>query len=653
MTNRIFIVLALVLGAMALTPASPRSVADGLDGPPNIIFILVDDQGWTDLGARMDSRVKDSKSDYYETPNIDELARRSFRFSSGYSPSPICTPSRASILTGKSPQLLGFTDILESRPGSRRFSDLYAGKKLIGPLPVTGFPDEEITYAEFIRERVTEDYALAHFGKWHVGGGGPGRHGFEAHDGSTGNHNVNAHSEDPNPKDVFGITGRAISFMKTQVYSGRPFVVQLSHYANHVPLSAMHESVAKYRAKDAGERHTNPVYAALNEDLDTSIGRLTASLEELGVAGNTYIVYTSDNGGSRNIKFPATNNAPLREGKTWLYEGGIRVPFMISGPGIEPGESSATVIGWDLFPTFCAILKCDGELPQGVEGGNLLPLLRGEAQTVERPAGDALFWHFPHYLTAKGTTPQSAIRVGNHKLIKFYDLEETQLFDLAEDLGETTDVSTKLPGAAASLEKQLDAYLIEIGARMPVENTWRSESFAVSTSASEIEAAVELEGRHRSVFSRISYRIPRGWVVVDGETDWLASSNSKQFWSPGFDAARDSYFAVSSLPAYLSLEDRREQRNRSIEEFASATTHALRLAAGAKIVGSPERFTSNGNEAIATLAELGGTHLHYQVFVQIAENEIATVAGNGPKAQLDANRALVNAIAATIKSGRK
>ena len=169
MKNQVSITLALVFGVISLAHANPQSVPR--NEPPNIVFILVDDQGWTDLSSQTDSKVAESKSDYYETPNIDKLASRSFRFSSGYAPSPICTPSRASILTGKSPQMLGFTDILESRPGSRRFSDLYAGKKMIGPLPVMGFPDSETTYAEYIRQNVPEDYALAHFGKWHVGGG--------------------------------------------------------------------------------------------------------------------------------------------------------------------------------------------------------------------------------------------------------------------------------------------------------------------------------------------------------------------------------------------------------------------------------------------------------------------------------------------------
>jgi arylsulfatase A-like enzyme len=348
---------------------------------------------------------------------------------------------------------------------------LYAGKKLIGPQPVEGLPDSELTIAELINTSVKEDYATAHFGKWHVGGGGPGNHGFEAHDGSTGNHNLDAHGEDPNPKDVFGITGRAIAFMRSQVHSGRPFFIQLSHYANHVPLSAMNETVAKYREKEQGERHTNPVYAALNENLDSTIGRLMEALRELGIEDNTYIVYTSDNGGSMNIRNPVTNNAPLRKGKTWVYEGGIRVPFMVMGPGVEPGESAVPVIGWDLVPTFCEMLRCDGDLPEGIEGGSLLPLLRGQSDKVERRRGEALYWHFPHYLTRKGTTPQSAIRVGNFKLVRFYHYEKSELYDLSNDIGETTDLSPQHPDVVASMEEQLAAYLAEIGAGMPIENT--------------------------------------------------------------------------------------------------------------------------------------------------------------------------------------
>jgi arylsulfatase A-like enzyme len=233
----------------------------------------------------------------------------------------------------------------------------------------------------------------------------------------------------------------------------------------------MNETVAKYRQKEKGERHTNPVYAALNENLDSTIGRLMEALRELGIEDNTYIVYTSDNGGSMNIRNPVTNNAPLRKGKTWVYEGGIRVPFMIMGPGVEPGESAVPVIGWDLVPTFCEMLRCDRDLPQGIEGGSLLPLLLGQSDKVERVRGEALYWHFPHYLTRKGTTPQSAIRVGNFKLIRFYHHDESELYDLSNDIGETADLSSQRPDVVASMEAQLAAYLAEIGAGMPIENT--------------------------------------------------------------------------------------------------------------------------------------------------------------------------------------
>ena len=438
--------------------------------PPNIILILIDDQGWTDLSTRMHPEVEGSTSDYYETPHIDQLAKESLVFSDGYSPSPICTPTRASLLTGKSPQQLGFTDIIDSKPGSRRFSDLYTGKKLIGPLPVTGLPAEEKTIAEFVKERVAVDYSTAHFGKWHLGGGGPGRHGFDVHDGSTGNNGVVANSEDPNPKDVYGLTGRAVAFMRTQVSANRPFFMQISHYANHVPLLAMNQTLEKYHAKQRGDRHSNPIYAAMNENLDSSIGSLMRAIDVLGIREQTYIVYTSDNGGSKNLKNPSTNNAPLREGKTWVFEGGVRVPFMVSGPGIVPGESSVPVIGWDFFPTFCEILGCEGNLPDGIEGGSLLPLLHGSSSVVDRPRGEALFWHFPHYLTIKGTTPQSAIRVGDHKLVKFYHSDESLLFDLSRDVGETTDIAAQHPDIVAVLEARLAEYLSAVGAGMPKVN---------------------------------------------------------------------------------------------------------------------------------------------------------------------------------------
>ena len=473
--HRIVRVLSSILTVAILpTVTTAQDTSTGVPGvhdAPNVIFILIDDQGWTDLSGGTDPSVPASSSDFYETPNIDALAARSLRFTNGYSPSPICSPSRASLLTGKSPQALGFTDILESRPGSRRFSDLYAGKRLIGPQSIAGLPEEEVTIADAIRDTDGADYATAHFGKWHVGGGGPGRHGFEAHDGATGNHNLDAHAEDPNPKDVFGITGRAVAFMHAAVSSDRPFYMQLSHYANHVPLSAMDETVAKYRAKPVGTHHTNPVYAALNENLDSSVGQLLRAVERLGIADNTYIIYASDNGGSMNLHRPVTNNAPLRKGKTWVYEGGIRVPFMIAGPDVEPGVSDVPVIGWDVMPTVCGWIGCKDDLPRDVEGGDLAPLLTGQGVKVSRRGGEALVWHFPHYLTRKGTTPHSTIRIGDYKMVKFYHYERVELYDLSNDLGETQDLSANMPERTAQMEAELANYLQRVGAAMPVRNT--------------------------------------------------------------------------------------------------------------------------------------------------------------------------------------
>ena len=443
---------------------------------PNIILILTDDQGWADLSVGMDNRLDNAGSDYYETPNIEKLAQQSMVFSSGYAPSPICTPTRASLLTGKSPQKLGFTDIIDSKPGSRRFSDLYAGKALIGPLPKTGLPYEEITIAEFLKNNVPGDYATAHFGKWHLGSGGPGQHGFDAHDGSTANNGVVANSEDPNPKDMFGITGRAVAFMREQVKSGRPFYLQLSHYANHIPILANEDTIRKYKNKPKGVKHDNALYAAMSEDLDQSVGRLLSAIDQLGLGKNTYIFYMSDNGGSINLKGPSTNNKPLRAGKTWVYEGGVRVPFMISGPGVEVGQTNTPVIGWDIFPTICDIVSCPSPLPEGIEGGSLFALMQGKSNKVDRPRGDMLVWHFPHYLTIKGTTPLSAMRIGKYKYVRDYHRNSASLFDLETDIGENNDLSEQLPAVVKDMEEALTRYLRDVEAPMPVPNEFASPS---------------------------------------------------------------------------------------------------------------------------------------------------------------------------------
>jgi arylsulfatase A-like enzyme len=427
--------------------------------PPSFVFILADDMGWTGLSCPMDDKVGTSKSDFYQTPRIDQLARQGVRFSNAYSPSSMCTPSRASLLTGKSPALLRMTT-----PGPAKGQP--DDRKLIPPRHVDSLPDSEITIAEVLRR---QDYATAHFGKWHLAGGGPGRHGFDQHDGDTENNGAGLY-EDPNPKDVFGITNRAMAFMQQQVLAGKPFYVQLSHYAVHRPSKSLASTQAACAESPSGIRHRDVEYAAMTRDLDTGVGMVLDHIDRLGIAENTYVVFMSDNGAAARPR--STENQPLSGGKASFWEGGIRVPLIVRGPGVEPNSfCHQNVIGYDLFPTFSELADVPTALHSSVEGTSLVPLWRGRTDgAVFRRDREELVFHFPHYAPGPNQTPQSAILTANLKLIRFHETNEIRLFDLARDIGEKNDLTRQMPDKAAALAEKLRAYLVRVQAQLPSPN---------------------------------------------------------------------------------------------------------------------------------------------------------------------------------------
>ncbi|MCK5001209.1 MAG: sulfatase, partial [Anaerohalosphaera sp.] len=433
MKRRDFIKLAALNTVIVALPAA--SINDKQQSKkPNFVFILSDDMGWTGLSTVMDDKIPRSKSDFYDTPRLAEFAERSMRFSNAYSPAAMCTPSRASILTGKSPAKLHMTT-----PGGARQQP--KKQKVIPPQHISSLPAAEITIAEILKKH---NYAAAHFGKWHLEGSGPGNHGFDMHDGNTANAGPGAYT-DPNPKDIFGITERANAFMDKQIAAEKPFYLQLSHYAVHRQYQALEKTKQLFATKTKGTRHNDVTYAAMTKDLDTSIGMVLDKIEQLGISDNTYIVFMSDNGAG-NPRNPA-ENAPLSNGKASLWQGGIRVPLIINGPGIKPNSFCRTnVIGYDLFPTFCELAKV-GPLPAGIEGVSIVPLLCGKDKEFNRT--DDLVFHFPHYGMGPSQTPQSAIIAGNWKLIKSYESGNESLFDLSKDIGETTDLSKKKPEKTA------------------------------------------------------------------------------------------------------------------------------------------------------------------------------------------------------------
>lgn len=423
---------------------------------PNIILILTDDLGWSCFSAKMDDRIADSKSDYYETPQIDKFSQQSMRFTRGYAPDPICTPSRRSIQFGQ-------TSI---RQGDEVFPAKYAS------------PQSTLQSIPQSLKAFDNRYKAAHFGKWDLRAKiTPAQLGYDESDGDTGNKNgdISADREEKwgkyfitgNPKQMDSITKRSIRFMQQQVNAQAPFYLQVSHYATHVNFEARQESYDKFKVKPEGTKHNNPAWAGMINDLDAGIGELLTMVETLGIADNTYIFLMADNGAVEFIP-PVRNrldppaafatpmrNYPLRGGKWTLYEGGIRVPFIVRGPGIKAGsQSDVPVAGWDLLPTINA-LAGNAKPPSGtVDGGSMVPvMMNGGNGEVKRLSDD---FYFHRYTNGY---PHTAIISGNYKLIKFWKTKKVELYDLGKDLGEINDLSKKEVSKANELEEKLMKYI--------------------------------------------------------------------------------------------------------------------------------------------------------------------------------------------------
>ncbi|MEN3943691.1 sulfatase [Prosthecobacter sp. SYSU 5D2] len=414
---------------------------------PNILFLLSDDQDWTGLSTPMHPDVPSSKSDFYKTPNLEKFASQGMRFSAAYAPAPVCSPTRISLQTGLNPAQLRWTKAAPPEPGHRLIEA--ESRKNIRP--------EEVTIAEVLK---AAGYATAHYGKWHLGGGGPENHGYDESDGDTGNEHANPFV-DPNPVDIFGMGERAAAFMASQKKAGKPFFIQMSYHALHRPENALKATREFYENQPPGRMHRDPGRAAITTDLDTGVGRLLETVDRLDLAGNTYVIYMSDNGAGGG------GPRPLSSGKGGVWEGGIRVPLIIRGPGIKPNSwCYQRVVGYDFFPTFCRWAGVSKALPAGIEGGDISHLLTGAKTPVKR-AHEELVFHFPHY---QGDTPHSAILSGHHKLIHFYETGDNLLFDLDSDLAERNNLAASKPELATALAQRLHTHLAELGAAMPVPN---------------------------------------------------------------------------------------------------------------------------------------------------------------------------------------
>lgn len=451
----------IAFGLLLLAGATFKACSGQAEPAPNIILILADDQGWGSTSVLMDPHNPASASDYIRTPNLERLAERGVVFSQGYAPHPNCSPSRAAILTGKTPAQMHMTDIVDRHSG-----ELFEGNRLIPPPHVYGLDTAELTIAELIKA-VRPDYATAHFGKWHLSAGGPAMHGFDASHGETANREGNRNGED-DPKKIFTITRDGMAWMEQQVEGGRPFYLQLSHYATHLGIESRPGTLEDVTDRPEGSRHRFAPHAAMTEDLDAGLGQVLDKVEELGIGDHTYIIYLADNG-TYPTPNPSNINGPLHGWKATLWEGGIRVPFIIAGPGISSGYSPEMVTGCDLYPTICDWLGIE-TIPGGVEGGSLAPLLSEPGNAVVERPEDFLVFHFPHYQHQKGNHPVSAIYRGSNKLLHWYEDGSSRLYDLDKDPAETQDLSGKYPHVVKEMEELLYDYLQDIGAGLPAPN---------------------------------------------------------------------------------------------------------------------------------------------------------------------------------------
>ena len=445
-----------------------QSTADA--GKPNVVVVFVDDLGWKDLGCY--------GSKFYETPNIDRLAAQGALFTRSYSSCNVCSPTRASLMTGKYPQRVGFTDFLR-------------------PDETTHVPATETTLGEAFQ---LAGYRTGYIGKWHIGSkkvGMPKQQGFDWQTVTTQGglpasyfypYKTNKPSphevpdlEDGKPGDYLTdvLTDKGIGFIRETVGEGKqPFFLILGHYAVHTPIQAPEKLIEKYEAKkkrmygdtplkmiperfnrEVPAQQRNPTFAAMVENLDTNVGKVVHALDELGVTQDTIIVFTSDNGGSSvSPRARSTCNYPLRAGKGWNYEGGIRIPTFITWPGtISAMKISEPVITMDICPTLLELIGSKQLPKQTVDGRSLVPLIQGDKNTLNRPF---LAWWYPH-VNVHGTQPCQAILKDGWKLVHYMEQNETELYRLSDDEGERNDLASAQPEIARELLETLNQWVKE------------------------------------------------------------------------------------------------------------------------------------------------------------------------------------------------
>ena len=463
-------------GAMALSkPGSTvggillsNKIMEGRIGDrarPNIVFILADDFGWRDVSY--DVGYGYGGSDYYETANLGRLAASGMRFTDAYAACPVCSPTRASIMTGKYPARIHLTDWINghNRPDAKlKIPDWTHYMRL-----------EELTIAESLK---AVGYSTCHVGKWHLGDDPmywPENQGFDVNKGGwrAGSPGQPGRYFVPygNPRLEDGPAGEyltdregieAAKFIEQN--KDRPFFLYMAHYAVHTPIMAKQDIIDKYNAKPTTPEHDNATYAAMIQSMDEAVGRVLDKLDELKIADQTIVIFMSDNGGLLG----KTSNIPLRGGKGRAYEGGIREPMIIKWPGVvEPGSlCGEPVISMDFYPTILEMAGIRAKRRQHVDGVNLVPLLRQEG-SLNR---EAIYWHYPHYHGQNPYGPFGAVRKGDWKLIEYYEDMNVELYNLKDDLGEQTDLAQSEPAKRDELRNLLQTWRESVDAQMPTPN---------------------------------------------------------------------------------------------------------------------------------------------------------------------------------------
>ncbi len=455
---------ALLIVAAAVVVLGQDAGAAGKAGRrPNIVFILADDLGWTDLGCQ--------GSKYYETPHIDRLAAQGLRFTSHYH-SQNCAPTRAALMTGQYAPRTGVYTVGTLERG------LAKNRKMIVPVNNTLLPLDRRTVANVLKD---EGYKTGMFGKWHLGEKGeyhPAQRGFDEAIVSMGKHFEFA----TNPRVNYAkgtyladwITDRAVDFIAR--HKDEPFFLYVPHFGVHSPFDAKPELIARFRGKAGVDGHHDPVYSAMIASIDESVGRILARLAELHLEDDTIVIFASDNGGvggyeeigGRGI----TANRPLRGGKGMLYEGGVRVPFIVRWPThIRPAVCAEPTVHVDILPTFLEAAGAKERPKQVLDGVSMLPLWRDPGAALPR---DAIYFHFPGYLEGGKTwrtTPVGFVRAGDWKLMEFFEDGRLELYNLKDDLSEAHNLAATMPDRARELQAKLAAWRQATHAAMPRPRT--------------------------------------------------------------------------------------------------------------------------------------------------------------------------------------